>query len=153
MSAHDNAATPAYETAAGARAAASLLLLRDGAAGLEVLMMVRPEREGDQRGGAAVFPGGVLDARDRAAHGACLGDDDVTFSRRLGLAAGGLDYLVAAVRETFEEVGLLLAQQADGSPLDFVALQPWRARLQAGSAGIAECCAATGVRLDLHGLV
>ncbi|MBK6472245.1 MAG: MBL fold metallo-hydrolase [Betaproteobacteria bacterium] len=153
MSAHENAATPAYETAAGARAAASLLLLRDGAAGLEVLMMVRPEREGDQRGGAAVFPGGVLDARDRAAHGACLGDDDATFSRRLGLAAGGLDYLVAAVRETFEEVGLLLAQQADGSPLDFVALQPWRARLQAGSAGIAECCAATGVRLDLHGLV
>ena len=46
------------------------------AAGLEVLMMVRPEREGDQRGGAAVFPGGVLDARDRASgrrRGLCPG--------------------------------------------------------------------------------
>ena len=126
-----NAVQPAYQTAAGARAAASLLLLRDGAEGLEVLMMVRPEREGDQRGGAAVFPGGVLDARDRAAHAHCLGRDDAQASRQLGLAEGGLDYLVAAVRETFEEVGLLLAQPLGGATLDLAALRPWRARLQA----------------------
>ncbi len=149
----DAAARPAYETAAGARAAASLLLLRDGADGLEVLMMVRPERAGDQRGGAAVFPGGVLDARDRAAHLHCLGPDDAQASRQLGVAAGGLDYLVAAVRETFEEVGLLLARHGSGAAPDVAALQPWRARLQAGSAGIAECCAATGLQLDLRGLV
>jgi len=148
-----NAVQPAYQTAAGARAAASLLLLRDGAEGLEVLMMVRPEREGDQRGGAAVFPGGVLDARDRAAHAHCLGRDDAQASRQLGLAEGGLDYLVAAVRETFEEVGLLLAQPLGGATLDLAALRPWRARLQAGSAGMAECCAAAGVQLDLRGLV
>lgn len=143
---------PAYETAAGARAAASLLLLRDGAAGLEVLMMVRPEREGDQRGGAAVFPGGVLDARDRAAHVHCLGLDDAAASRQLGVAAGGLDYHVAAVRETFEEVGLLLAQRADGAAPDLADLQGWRAQLQAGSAGMGECCAAAGLQLDLRGL-
>ncbi|MDO9074026.1 MAG: MBL fold metallo-hydrolase [Rubrivivax sp.] len=153
MSAQESAAAPGYATAAGARAAASLLLLRDGAEGLEVLMMVRPEREDDQRGGAAVFPGGVLDARDRAAHAHCLGLDDARASHQLGMAAGALDYLVAAVRETFEEVGLLLAQQANGAPLDVAALQPWRARLQAGSAGMAECCAATGVQLDVRGLV
>ncbi|MDP3225862.1 MAG: NUDIX domain-containing protein, partial [Rubrivivax sp.] len=104
-----------YIPAADARAAASLLLLRDGtdASGspvLEVLMLRRAERDGDLRSGVAVFPGGVLDVRDRAGHAWCLGPDDTTVSAQLGLAEGGLDYWVAAVRETFEEVGLLLAE-------------------------------------------
>ena len=51
-----------------ARRAATLLLLRDGAAGLELLMLRRAERDGDMRSGAVVFPGGVLDVRDREAH-------------------------------------------------------------------------------------
>ncbi|CAD5374878.1 NUDIX hydrolase [Rubrivivax sp. A210] len=138
-----------HATPADARRAASLLLLRDGADGLEVLMLRRAEREGDHRGGAAVFPGGVLDARDREAHGLCDGADDAGTSARLGLRQGGLDYVVAALRETFEEVGLLLA---NGS-FDLAALQPWRNRLQDGSAGIAEFCAAAGLRLDAAALV
>ncbi len=137
-----------YTPAADARTAASLLLLRDGAGGLEVLMLRRAERDGDLRSGAVVFPGGVLDVRDRAAHAHCLGSDDAAMSARLGLAAGGLDYAVAAVRETFEEVGLLLV---DGSA-DAAALRDWRPRLQAGHAGIAEMCQALGLRLDLRGL-
>jgi len=138
-----------YIAPADARLAASLLLLRDGAQGLEVLMVRRAEREGDRRGGAAVFPGGMLDPRDRQAHAHGLGPDDRAASRELGVAEGGLDYLIAAVRETFEEVGLLLAEgNADPS-----ALPIWRQRLQAGSAGVAEFCAATGLRLDLRGLV
>jgi len=143
-----------YITAPDARAAASLLLLRDGPQGLEVLMMRRAERAGDQRGGAAVFPGGVLDARDRDAHGCVLGDDDVAASARLGVAAGGLDYAIAAVRETFEEVGLLLAASDNGAPaaIDLAALQPWRERLQQGTASIADMCRAHGLRLDLRGL-
>ncbi|MDP2004957.1 MAG: MBL fold metallo-hydrolase [Rubrivivax sp.] len=148
MSRHAHPDAPVYETAAGSRAAASLLLLRDGPTGLEVLMLRRAERADDARSGAAVFPGGVLDARDRDAHDVCLGPDDAEVSRQLGVAERGLDYLVAAVRETFEEVGLLLA---DG-PFDLAALQPWRQRLQAGTAGVAEFCAATGLRLDLRGL-
>ncbi len=141
-----------YLAPADARLAASLLLLRDGAdgtGGLEVLMLRRAERAGDHRGGAAVFPGGMLDARDRAAHVHAAGPDDVTVSRQLGVAAGGLDYLIAAVRETFEEVGLLLAEGVH----DIATLQAWRRRLQTGSAGVAEFCAAAGVRLDLRGLV
>ncbi len=138
-----------YAAPADARLAASLLLLRDGATGLEVLMVRRAEREGDRRGGAAVFPGGMVDARDRQAHGCCVGPDDVAASQQLGVGVGGLDYLIAAVRETFEEVGLLLAEGVH----DIAALQPWRQQLQAGSAGVAEFCAATGVRLDLRGLV
>ena len=138
-----------YTPAVDARTAASLLLLRDGATGLEVLMLRRAERDGDLRSGAAVFPGGVLDGRDRQAHAFTLGPDDDAASAQLGVAAGGLDYLVAAVRETFEEVGLLLA---DGA-VDTTALAPWRAQLQAGTAGAADLCRATGLRLDLRGLI
>jgi glyoxylase-like metal-dependent hydrolase (beta-lactamase superfamily II)/8-oxo-dGTP pyrophosphatase MutT (NUDIX family) len=122
--------------------------LRDGEAGLEVLMLRRADREGDLRSGAAVFPGGVLDPRDHQAYAHCRGPDDVQASALLGVAAGGLDYWVAAVRETFEEVGLLLCQ---GQP-DLAALQPWRDRLNRGQASIAEMCSAHGLTLDLQGL-
>lgn len=138
----------AYTIAADARAAASVLLLRDTAEGPEVLMLRRAERDGDLRSGAAVFPGGVLDERDRAAHGCVIGDDDATWSARLGVAEGGLDYLVAALRECFEEVGLLLADR----PFDPAVAQPWRDRLQNGEVGAAEFCAALGLRFDARGL-
>jgi len=136
-------------TPPGARAAASLMLLRDGAAGLEVLMMRRAEREDDQRSGVAVFPGGVLDARDREAHAFCVGSEDATMSRRLGLPAGGLDYAVAALRECFEEVGLLLVDR----PFDAELAEAWRNRMQTGDASAADLCAALDVRLDLHDVV
>lgn len=141
-----------YTPAAGARTAASLLLLRDGEDGrgpLEVLMLRRAEREGDTRSGAAVFPGGVLDPRDREAHTLSFGPSDAEASRQLGVAEGGLDYLVAAVRETFEEVGLLLVRE----PFDAAALHAWRDRLQTGEVSTADFCRATGLTLDLSGLV
>lgn len=138
-----------YVIAAGARAAASLILLRDGAQGLETLMLVRAERDGDQRSGAAVFPGGVLDARDREAHGVVTGLDDAACSARLGVAAGGLDYVVAALRECFEEVGLLIV---DGA-FDAAAAEPWRHRLQSGEVGAAEFCATLGLRFDARPLL
>ena len=137
-----------HTTPGDARRAASLLLLRDGADGLEVLMLRRAERAGDAGSGAAVFPGGLLDARDRDAHVHCAGADDATLSVRLGLPEGGLDYAIAALRETFEEVDLLLVQGA----FDSAALQPWRQRLQQGQAGMADFCADTGLQLNLHGL-
>ena len=142
-----------YQAAAGARTAASLLIVRDGSAGLEVLMLRRAERAGDQRSGAAVFPGGVLDARDAEAYPHCLGNDDAAWSQRLGVASSGQDYLVAAVRETFEEVGLLLAAHKNGRQPDLSALKPWRDRLQDGSASAADFCAAEGLQFDLRGLV
>ena len=140
--------TPAHTPPADARLAASLMLLRDGPGGLEVLMLRRADRDGDLRSGALVFPGGVLDARDRQAHAHVIGGDDAGWSARLGLPSGGLELLVAALRETFEEVNLLIV---DGD-FDSAALQGWRLRLQTGEAGIAEMLAATGLRLDLRGL-
>jgi glyoxylase-like metal-dependent hydrolase (beta-lactamase superfamily II)/8-oxo-dGTP pyrophosphatase MutT (NUDIX family) len=151
--------TPAYTPPTDARRAASLLLLRDGPEGLEVLMQRRAERDGDMRSGVAVFPGGLLDPGDRAAHAHCLGPDDARMSAQLGLGEGGLDYAIAAVRETFEEVGLLLAatlEGADGAapePVDAAAMAPWRLRLHGGHASLAEMCTLHGIQLDLRGLV
>lgn len=146
----------AHATPADARRAASLILLRDGERGLEVLMLRRAERDGDMRSGVTVFPGGVLDPRDREAHGQVHGADDATLSKRLGLPEGGLDYAVAAVRETFEEVGLLIAREADGQPVSPAraqALAPWRERLHRNEASVPLLCQATGLTLDLSGLV
>jgi glyoxylase-like metal-dependent hydrolase (beta-lactamase superfamily II)/8-oxo-dGTP pyrophosphatase MutT (NUDIX family) len=145
-----------YIAAADARIAASILLLRDGEDGLEVLMLRRADRAGDMRSGAAVFPGGVVDAGDREAQRWCLGPDDAAFSARLGLAQGGGDYAVAALRECFEEVGLLLACGVDGQPFDVAAheaaLHPWRAAMHAGSKTVGDLCSSFGLRLDLRGL-
>ena len=138
-----------HRTPADARRAASVLLLRDSAHGLEVLMLRRAERDGDLRSGAVVFPGGMLEAADAAAHAHCLGTDDATLSARMGLPQGGLDYAIAALRETFEEVNLLLV---DGA-FDIAALQGWREAMQAGRSGIAPMLAEKGLRLDLRGLV
>ncbi len=134
-----------HVTPPGARRAASVLVLRDGEDGLEVLMLRRAERAGDQRSGAVVFPGGVLDAGDRAAHRYCTGADDAGLSARLGLDEGALDYAVAGVRECFEEVGLLLA---DG-PFALPELAPWRERLQRGETTLAALCEAAGLSLPV----
>lgn len=140
-----------FDAFAGARKAASVIVLRDRAdgAGVEILMLRRAERANDPRSGAAVFPGGVLDAMDHAAQPHCLGYDDATASARLGLPEGGLDYLVAAARECFEEVGLLFAAGVDAEVLAR-AHGDWRGRLQRGEQPVAAMCAALGLQLDLR---
>ena len=101
------------------RRAATLVLVRDSAEGVEVLMLRRVDRVDDRSSGAHVFPGGTLDAADAEAHASCAGLDDVQASARLGVASHGLDYFVAAIRECFEEAGVLLAVDADGVPATF----------------------------------
>lgn len=139
---------------ASIRAAASLLVLRDAPAGVELLLMRWPERDHDFRSGACVFPGGVLDAADRHAWRWCLGQDDAQASARLGLPHGGLDYFIAALRECFEEVGLLYVCRSDGAPVDLAphadALRAWRQRLHQGQATMGALCAAFDWRLDLR---
>ncbi len=95
------------------RPAATVVLLRDATDGLEVLLL-RRHSESDVLGGAYVFPGGKLDREDSEpellAHldvelgrlHTALGEPDLDVD-----AAGGL--FVAALRETFEEAGILLA--------------------------------------------
>jgi glyoxylase-like metal-dependent hydrolase (beta-lactamase superfamily II)/8-oxo-dGTP pyrophosphatase MutT (NUDIX family) len=134
------------------RHAATLVLVRDAAGpdgGIEVLLMQRAER-GDHNSGAWVFPGGLTDLRDREADAHAVGLDDAAASAQLGVPTRGLDFQLAAVRECFEEAGVLLA---DGPLPAAEVLADWRRLLQRGERGLGEFCAATGVRLDLGALV
>lgn len=99
------------------RLAATIILLRDGASGPEVFMMQRASRT--DFGGLHVFPGGKVDIEDAAGAmaGHCSGLEDAAASARLGIASGGLAFWVAAVRECFEEAGMLLVYGPDGAML------------------------------------
>lgn len=103
------------------RPSSTVLLLRDGAGGLEVLMQRRHERN-DVLANAYVFPGGKVDKAD----------SDIEMMSRLDLPAatiharmadsdlderGAAVYFAAACREIFEEAGLLLAVRGDGAPV------------------------------------
>ena len=139
------------------RPAATVAILRDAADGIEVLLCRRAER-GDHNSGAWVFPGGLVDRADRAAHACCAGLDDATASARLGRPEGGLDYYVAAVRESFEEAGLLIAVDAQDRLVELTdaeqaRLASWREPLNRGERSIAEFCAYAGVRLAVDRLV
>lgn len=92
------------------RDAATVMLVRDGEAGLEVFML-RRNLNSDFVGGAYVFPGGGVDPADGDAEVAavCVGRDDSAASALLDVDRGGLAFWVAAIRESFEEAGLLLA--------------------------------------------
>ena len=154
MTTHTAASLPAAAPGATvlARAAASLIVLRDSPRGPEVLLLRRADRPGDQNSGACVFPGGLLDASDRGHYERCDGLDDTAASARLGLAQDGLHYWVAAVRECFEEAGLLFASQPQGGLADLHALPAdavvaMRRALHANQIGMAEVCQQLGVRL------
>jgi 8-oxo-dGTP pyrophosphatase MutT (NUDIX family) len=94
------------------RLAATVMLLRDTAAGMEVYMVQRPGR-GDFPD-LHVFPGGKVDEDDWAPQ-LCFGIDDDAASARLGINRGGLRYWVAVARECFEECGVLMAHHQDSA--------------------------------------
>jgi len=90
------------------REAATVMLLRD-APELQVFML----RRNPQilfAPGASVFPGGAVDEADRDPEllARCRGRDDGAASRLLGQGRGGLGFWVAAIREAFEEAGVML---------------------------------------------
>jgi 8-oxo-dGTP pyrophosphatase MutT (NUDIX family) len=94
------------------RPASTVLLLRDGAGDeIEVFMMVR-HYQIDFNSGALVFPGGSIDK----------GDQEIIGKRELysggeGLNAAELSFRIAALRETFEESGILLARPQGSNAL------------------------------------
>ena len=137
------------------RPAATVMLIRDRAdgAGSEVFLL-RRTLGAAFGGGFYVFPGGRLDEADATDEVAaiCDGLDDTAASALLGLAHGGLSYWIAAIRECFEEAGVLLAVRADGAPLHFDdgsvdRFAGARHRLHDGTLGLVEFCTAENVRL------
>jgi len=91
------------------RPAATVLLLRDTPQGIEVLM-TRRSMTASFAPGAYVFPGGGVDAADAAAHSQA--------TRRATQSDLHLTQAIAAIRESFEELGILLARRPDGSMAD-----------------------------------
>jgi len=145
------------------RDAATVMLVRDardddGAPAVEVCML-RRNLASEFVAGAYVFPGGSVDPEDRgrAAEELCRGLSDARASELLGIDSGGLAFWVAALRECFEEAGVLVAQPrdaADGTDLLDTTDPGVRARFEAhrreineGRAGLLELCRAEGLVL------
>jgi 8-oxo-dGTP pyrophosphatase MutT (NUDIX family) len=102
------------------RPAATILMLRDGPGGIETLMLRRTRRSGFVPG-AWVFAGGRVDAADadEAVVARLRGLTVASASERLQLEPDstppGIAYFVAALREAFEETGLLVGVGGDGA--------------------------------------
>ncbi len=139
-----------------ARPAATVLLLRDGSLGPEAFLLQRT-KSAAFLAGAHVFPGGALDKSDqdprvlRRVHGLSAEEANA----RLGVPAGGLAYWVAAVRECFEEAGILLAQGEDGHALSAARtaqLAQFRGALHSGKLAFAEFLEQERLLLRAHDL-
>ena len=138
------------------RPAATLVLARETQGGVEVFMLRRTHGAAFG-GGAYVFPGGALDAADSDGDIAHSGMDDTQASRLLDVDRGGLAYWIAAVRECYEEAGLLLAYEgaellALDDPAKLAEFAGLRKKLIAGEITVAELCRSRGLRLALDRL-
>ncbi len=91
------------------RPAATVLLLRDSGHGPEVLMS-RRSLQASFAPGAYVFPGGGIDPADHST--------PPSVDRRPSQHEDHLPPALAAIRESFEELGVLLARQTDGTWVD-----------------------------------
>ena len=145
-------------TPAAPRDAAPVVVLRTapGGTGVEVLMLRRPAAM-KFAPGAYVFPGGSVDPADYGAEVGWQGPSPADFGARLGATAEVARALVcAAVRETYEEAGVLLAGVPDGGPLAVPAGPSWdadRAALASGTLPLAELLARRGLDLRADQLV
>ena len=133
---------------------AATLILVDDRPDLHVFMLRRNPRSVFGPG-AFVFPGGAIDPADSddAATTRVLGLDDREASARLGLPSGGLRVWIGALREAFEEAGILLASRdADrgGDPADAAAdLAAARVALNAAALSFADVLSQRGLVLDV----
>ena len=91
------------------RPAATLMLLRDGAQGIEVLM-TRRSATASFAPGAYVFPGGVVDQADRDLAQAAHQGNTALVAKRNNQDADELAWAIAACREATEELGIVLAR-------------------------------------------
>lgn len=130
------------------RLAATVVLTRERRGGIEVFMIQRPGR-GDFPN-LHVFPGGKVDEADFLPE-LCDGIDEASADRAVGVAGGGLRYWVAAIRECFEECGVLFATAAGRPAIDGEESQErfsgYRAMLIDGRLDMASLCAREGLRL------
>jgi 8-oxo-dGTP pyrophosphatase MutT (NUDIX family) len=132
------------------RDAATVVLLRDGADGLEVAML-RRRLESVFVPGAYVFPGGAVDEHDRSPEWAAVCD-------AVEVDGVPLEFRIAAVRECFEEAGVLLARHPDGRPVSFAEaaharrFDGHRAAVDGQHRTLLDVCGEEDLRLDVGAL-
>ena len=112
-------AVPVKPTPAVPSPAATLVLLRDRPGGGVEILLMRRHLKSKFAAGDFVYPGGKIEADDNPEDAAawCRGLEVKDAARRLGLEEAprtALGYWIGAIRETFEEAGLLLAVDAEG---------------------------------------
>ena len=118
-------------TAAQPRPSATLLLLREVAgAGVEVLLVAR--HPDTPFGDLYAFPGGVMATTDEELIALCQGMSARQANDQLKLSSGALGFWVTAIRETFEETGILLASNVNGDQVDPTAATELRRQLSTG---------------------
>jgi 8-oxo-dGTP pyrophosphatase MutT (NUDIX family) len=97
------------------RPAATVMLLRDAADGVNVFLLQRHSGM-EFAPGTTVFPGGGVDDRDRNADIDWVGPEPAWWAQRMGVSEDlALALVCAAARETFEECGVLFAGPAGGA--------------------------------------
>ncbi len=108
------------------RRASTVMLLRDGDAGPEVFMLRRVSGM-EFAPSMMVFPGGGVDERDSETGLPWAGPAPAEWAERLGCSpAEAQMYVAAAIREVFEECGVLLASPSASGPLARVDDPEWR---------------------------
>lgn len=125
--------------------AATVVLARDGADGLEVLLLRRHRASGFVPG-AYVFPGGRVDAADADARAPARIDGLPVPLRP------DAPYWIAGVREVFEETGVLLGHRAEDGSASAV-LDEWRERLLGDETTLGEMLEQLDLRLDLRRMI
>jgi 8-oxo-dGTP pyrophosphatase MutT (NUDIX family) len=139
-----------------ARPSATVVLVREGTAYPEILMVRR--RAGDAFGDSYAFPGGVVDDDESEAHAFCDGSSNAEANTEFGLASGGLDFYCTAVRELFEETGVLLARDLRGEwafssdPVSAALVRRLRTQLNDGVAPWSEILRAHNLRIACDAL-
>jgi len=118
------------EEPARPRPAATVMFVRDGAAGLEVFMLRRVATMAFAPR-TMVFPGGGVDPRDADPRLPWAGPSPAEWADRLQTdEATARELVAAAVREVFEECGVLLAGPSPESVIDDVGTPHWHAQRQ-----------------------
>lgn len=144
-------ATPDMQVPSVVKDAATVVLVRDGSTGLEVFLLKRHNLS-DAFGGAFVFPGGKVDASDSdPAHAGSLDQGPGALHAALGepnlshVQVTGL--FIAAIRESLEESGVLLAREATRLEARHV--------LEATQSGLAfmDAVRSLNLQLNTHGLI
>jgi 8-oxo-dGTP pyrophosphatase MutT (NUDIX family) len=140
--------------------AATLVLLRDRSHGAYEVLLIRRHSASKFAAGDFVFPGGKIEESDGASDAVtwCHGIDASQAGRALKLEAApqaALGHWVGVIRETFEEVGILLARTQDGGParIDGRRLAEYRRACQADHRAFWDMLRAERLTLATDGLV